>query len=99
MDRSQQDIPDLGSGLKTAQVLEGPAGCVKEAEEQVELLEPPAAELELPSEPAARLTFLLQTNRNQLISWSSDSSGIKRGAVLVTILPAEGRGSWVTGLC
>lgn len=79
MDRSQQDIPDLGSGLKTAQVLEGPAGCVKEEEEQVELLEPPAAELELPSEPAARLTFLLQTNRNQLISWSSHSSGIERG--------------------
>lgn len=96
MDRSQQDIPDLGSGLKTAQVLEGPAGCVKEEEEQVELLEPPAAELELPSEPAARLTFLLQTNRNQLkLTQFRD----REGAVLLTILPAEGRGGGVTGLC
>lgn len=80
MGRSQEDIPDLGSGLKTAQVLEGPAGCVKEEEEQqVELLEPPAAELELLAGPAGCLTFLLQTNRDQLIRWSSDSSGVRGG--------------------
>lgn len=79
MDRSQQDIPDLGSGLKAAQVLEGPAGCVEEEEEQVELLEPPAAGPELLSQPAAPLTFLLQTNRNQMISWSTRSLGTRGG--------------------
>lgn len=96
MDRSQQDVPDLGSGLKAAQVLEGPAGC--EEEEEQEQLEPPAADLEVPSQPAARLTFPLRTNRNHLISWSSHSSGTERGAVLPTVLPAEGRGGGAAGL-
>lgn len=69
MVRCQEDKPDLGSGLKTAQVLEGPAGCEEEQQvEQVELLEPPALQQELLAEPAACLTFLLQTgSKDQLM--------------------------------
>lgn len=56
-----QDNPDLGSGPKTAPVRAGPAGCEEEEEEQEDLLEPAAAELDLLAEPAGWLTSLLQT--------------------------------------
>lgn len=62
MVRSQKDDPGLGSGLKTAQDLEGPAGYEEEEqEERVDLLEPPAVALELMVEPAGCSTFLLET--------------------------------------
>lgn len=66
MVRSQRGGPGLGSGLKTAQVLEGPAGCEEEEkeeqqeeEERVDLLGPPAAALYLMVEPAGCSAFLL----------------------------------------
>lgn len=54
-----QDNPDLGSGPKTAPVQAGPAGC--EEEQQEDLLEPAAAQLDLLAEPAGWSTSLLQT--------------------------------------
>lgn len=65
MARSQWGGPGLGSGLKIAQVLEGPAGCEEEEkeeqeeEERVDLLGPPAAAPHLMVEPAGRSAFLL----------------------------------------
>lgn len=63
MVRSQKDDPGLGSGLKTARDLEGPAGCEEEEEqdeERVDLLEPPAVALQSMVEPAGCSTFLLE---------------------------------------
>lgn len=65
MVRSQEDNPALGSAPKTAPVQAGPAGCEEEQQEvqeqQEDLLEPAAAELDLLAEPAGWLTSLLQT--------------------------------------
>lgn len=74
MVRSQRGGPGLGSGLKTAQVLEGPAGCEEEEkeeqeeEERVDLLGPPAA-----LEPAGCSDFLLGKKRKISASFLTPS--------------------------